>query len=338
MTILVTGGVGFTGANVVKELAERGNEVISLDIVPVDYLVEKYVEPWKKSVTFLKGDIRSKETVEEVSAYFKIDRIVHTATYTGYGDQESINGSSICEANFQGTVNMLDLARRLDAKQFIYVSSAAVYMGGGPIVTPISEDAVIHTSGFPTAGAYGFYGITKLGSELITQRYGHLYGFETASVRMVQNFGPIERITPYHSRISMPGQWTGWAARGETIQAGPHGSGITEGRHVGIDHVYVRDTAAGIAAMLEAPKLPRNEYNIASAEAVWLDDLVSAMKKAAPEAKFVDPIPSDAEMERPGFVFDNKRMKEDFGFEPKYDMAAALEDFMKWRRDSNFTE
>ena len=50
--------------------------------------MKRYVEPWKRRVTFLKGDITSKATVEEVSAYFRIDSIVHTATYTGYGDQE----------------------------------------------------------------------------------------------------------------------------------------------------------------------------------------------------------------------------------------------------------
>ncbi len=217
MAILVTGGTGFTGSNVVKELAERGKEVVSLDIVPPDDLVKRYVEPWKRRVTFLKGDITSKATVEEVSAYFKIDSIVHTATYTGYGDQERTKGSRICEVNFQGTVNMLDLARRLNAKQFLYISSVAVYFGGTPLETPIKEDVVLHTDGYPPADPDGFYSITKLGSELITQRYGHLYGFETASLRMVQNFGPIERVTPYHSRISLPGQWTGWVARGEPI-------------------------------------------------------------------------------------------------------------------------
>ena len=148
MAVLVTGGTGFTGANIVRELAERGNDVVSLDIVPPDDMVQRYLAPWAKQVTWLTGDIVSGADLEAVSAYERVESIVHAATYTPYGDTEKRNGRRVCDINLEGTLNVLDLARRLEVKRFMYISSAAVYQGQATPGEPLKEDMPLRLEGY----------------------------------------------------------------------------------------------------------------------------------------------------------------------------------------------
>ena len=71
MAVLVTGGTGFTGTNIVRELAERDVEVISMDIVPPDGLVQRYLAPWAGRVTWLTADIADRNGMEAASAYLQ---------------------------------------------------------------------------------------------------------------------------------------------------------------------------------------------------------------------------------------------------------------------------
>ena len=337
MAILVTGGTGFTGSNIVKELVEQGNKVISLDIVPPDDLLTRYLAPWANNVIWMTGDTVDRATTEAVSAYYEIDKIVHVATYSTYGNLETDNGRRVCDVNLQGTLNALDIARRLKVKRFIFISSAAVYYGRPTSDQPLREDAPLSPEAYPLS-APGFYCITKLAGELLTQRYGHLYGFDTASVRMSQNWGPIERVTPYHSRVSLPNQWAGKAVRGEPIEASPYGSGITEGRSFGTDHCYVKDTAAAVRVMLDAASLSYPVYNISTGHPLSLHDMVAAIREAHPSVKFVEPIPTEDPTKARSRHLDTTRMREDLGFVPKYDMASGLKDFIEWRQTFNFMD
>ena len=337
MAVLVTGGTGFTGTNIARELAENDLEVISIDIVPPDAMVQRYLEPWSQRVTWVTGDIAEKAGMEAASAYFNIDSIVHCATYTAYGDTESKNGRRLCDVNLQSTLNVLDLARRLEVKRVIYISSMAVY-GAGPFGNqPLKEDIPLKTEDYG-ANRTGFYSITKIASEMLTQRYGHLYGFETASIRMAQNWGPIERVTPYHSRVSLPNQWVGMAMRGEPIKASPNGTGIAEGRTFGTDHIYIKDTAAATRLMLEAPALKFPVYNISLGRPLYLSDMISAIREAYPAVKFVEPLPEMDPAKENGRVLNVDRMREDLGFAPKYDMVSSLRDFIEWRQTYGFLD
>jgi nucleoside-diphosphate-sugar epimerase len=337
MAVLVTGGTGFTGANIVRELAERGNEVVSLDIVPPDDMVQRYLAPWAKQVTWLTGDIVSGADLEAVSAYERVESIVHAATYTPYGDTEKRNGRRVCDINLEGTLNVLDLARRLEVKRFMYISSAAVYQGQATPGEPLKEDMPLRLEGYPLS-PYGFYATTKLASELLTQRYAYLYGFEAASIRMSQNWGPVERVSPYHTRVSLPNEWTGKAVRGEPVEASPFGKGITEGRSFGVDHIYIKDTATAVAMMLEAPALSYPTYNISTGRALSLHEMVEAIRQASPGVTFVEPVPGDDPTRERQTYLDVTRLREDLGFVPRYDLVSALEDFIDWRRAFGFMD
>ena len=330
MATLVTGGTGFIGSNIVRDLAERGHEVVSLDILPVDDLVHRNRGPWAGQVTWIQGDIVDPRILEQVAARGPIDNIIHNATYTPYGSIEGHDSRRVFDINLVGTVNLLDLARQLAVHRFLYISSAGVYQEEPASDQPLGEDKPLKPR--------GIYGVTKYASEGLTARYGQLYGFETASMRLAQNWGPMERVTPYRSRMSLPYEWVGKAVRGELIQASAFGHGITEGRRFGVEHPYARDTAAAVSLAVEAPSLSYPVYNISTGHRVSLHEMISAIREAHPEVKFADPIPEEDASEPLGPSLDVTRMVEDLGFVPRYDLVSGLRDYIEWRHTFQFMD
>ena len=326
MATLVTGGTGFVASNVVKALAERGHEVVSLDIAAPDDLVRRYLEPWTTRVTWVQGDICDKAMLEEVAVTHHISKIVHAAVYTAFTDDvERDNSRRYADINLGGTVNLLELARRLAVERFLYVSSSAVYRGAGIPGQPLKEDIPLNPN--------SLYGITKYASELLTRRYGELHGFDAVTVRIGGPYGPMERVTGYRAVMSLIHEWTGKAVRGEPIEVAPRGS---------MNHTYVLDTAAGICTVLDAPALPHKVYNNSRGHDTSVDELVDALRQAYPDVKYVEPIPREFPTPGPGGYgqgpMDPTRLREDLGFVAQFDLVAGLREYLKWRQAYHFTD
>jgi len=135
MRILVTGGAGFLGINLIRYLFERNHEVISLDIAEFDY------PDMKNKITVLKGDIRNPETVE--NALNGIDIVIHTAAALPLYSPDVIYSTEI-----EGTRILLQTATSKNIRRFIHISSTAVY--GIPDHHPIFE-----TDKLDGVGPYG---------------------------------------------------------------------------------------------------------------------------------------------------------------------------------------
>ena len=122
------------------------------------------------------------------------------------------------------------------------------------------------------------YGITKYAGELITRRYAELYGFQAVSVRLSTPYGPMERVTGHRAVMSVLYQWVGQAARGEPLSA--QGHDLSGGR----DYVYSVDTARGIMAILNAPELPNDLYNLTSG--IWITnrEILDTLSELAPDS------------------------------------------------------
>lgn len=334
MTTLVSGGTGFVGVNIVRDLAEHGHEVVSIDVGSPDALTQRFLEPWRERVTWVTGDVLDTALLDRIAAQHSIDKIVHAAAYTPYGEQERTHLRYTVDNNIGSEMNLLEFATRQGVKRFISVSTMGVYM------TEYQSEAAAHvtyTEDMPVRPSH-VYGITKVASEALLLRYGRLFGVETASVRLAQNWGPMERVTPFHARMSIPYYWTRQAARDEPIEVSPFGVGVTEGRCLNQDHPYALDTAAAMRALLDAPRLSHSEYNISNGVPVFVDDMVAAIREAHPEVKFVEPIPRDNASTRPGISLDATRLRQDTGFEFQYDLAKALKHCIAWRREGGFLD
>ncbi len=134
MVTLVAGGAGFIGINLVKVLAERGHEVVSLDIRPADALDRRYVAPWAGQVTFVQGDIRKKSDLKRVAADHRITRIVNSIDWggplsgsPGVGHETSTSAvRTMLDVNVIGKFNLLELASKLGVEKYVFVGSVSV--------------------------------------------------------------------------------------------------------------------------------------------------------------------------------------------------------------------
>ena len=319
MKTLVTGGTGFVASNIVRALAEQGEQVVSFDLVPPSDLLRAYIEPWAERVTFIQGDLLSQDELDAVLEQ-DIKRIVHAAVFTGlFPNIEAGRSRDIVAINVMGTTNVLEMARKLSIERFLYVSSGAVYGDDHP-------DRVLTEESAPRP--HTLYAVTKYVSELLTRRYGELHGFPTVSVRLGSPYGPMERVTGHRANQSLLKEWTGNIIRGEPIEVGD--------RSVEQVFSYVLDIAGGVCAVLNTPSLSYDIYNISTGEKTSLERIIAILRDLHPGLQVLDK--PEAEPPRGGRILEVQRLLRDVGFCPRYDLRSGLEEYLAWRRANNFTE
>ena len=121
--VLITGGAGFLGINLIRHLLARGYEISSLDVEEFDYPERGRIEP-------IKGDIRDKALVDR--AMEGVDLVIHTAAALPLYSPEDIYTTDV-----EGTRNVLEAARRHGVERVVHVSSKAGY--GIPVHHPYYE-------------------------------------------------------------------------------------------------------------------------------------------------------------------------------------------------------
>ena len=326
MATLVTGGTGFVGANIVKELAGAGHQVICLDLNSPDELMRGFLGDRSSQVTFITGDILDRTFLERMQDTQAIDKIVHAAVYTvNRIPLETERSREIVDINITGTTNLLELARAVRVQRFVYVSSGAAYGAAGAPDQTFNEDAAPRPD--------FLYGITKYTSELLTRRYGELHQLSTASVRLSTPYGPMERTTGHRGVMSVLYQWTGEALRGETIS-------LTD-PNAGRDYTYVADIADGVRTVLDAPALPHDLYNLTAGRWITYSEILERLKEILPDTSVEDAPGAGAatrSSEPSRGPLSGHRLYQDLGWTPKYDLTAGLTEYLAWRRSTPFLD
>ncbi len=181
--ILVTGGAGFIGTNLVNELKKRGHEVIAVDLFNTDR--EKYC----------RTDVRNFRQLEKVFDNRKFDYVYHLAAEYGRWNGEDYY-ENLWQTNVIGTKHMLRLQEKLKFKM-IFFSSAEVY---GDYEGRMFENIMVNN---PIKDTYQMndYAITKWAGELMCLNSAKMFGTETVRVRPVNCYGPHEHYTPYRGFI-----------------------------------------------------------------------------------------------------------------------------------------
>ena len=335
MTLLVTGATGFVMSVVGRHWldADPNERLVVLDSSPLDAAAQRYFAPVAKRLTVVTADITRPETWRGALAGHGITHIVHGATITPISrgsaseakrEPEAESPARIVDVNVMGTVEVLEWARTLpDFKRFIYMSSGAVYKHHGPDRPgePLPEDGYV----MPRR----LYGISKLASELITERYGDLFGLSTASVRPSSVYGPMDRVTRSRNMRHPPNRIAHLAVEGvkrvrvNTLDA------------VG-DYIHAEDLARAVVSLLRAARLGYSTYNVAYGTAVSIGDMVAWATEKVPGfgAEVVPPEQADILADptlRDGMwgAYDTSRIFGDTGWKPR-PMREALHAYMDW--------
>jgi UDP-glucose 4-epimerase len=200
--VLVTGGAGFIGSNLVDLLMENGYTVYVLDDLSTGKL--ENLERWSENgnFRFIPGDIRnpldSILTSSKMGGGPPIGTIFHLAARVDV-TTSFLDPKADMEVNYLGTLNVLEYASRMDVRKIVFSSSAAVY--GDTEVLPVNEDISLD----PLSP----YGLNKMASEILLKIYKAQYGLDHTILRFFNVYGPRQDPgNPYSGVISKYMNWT----------------------------------------------------------------------------------------------------------------------------------
>ena len=185
---VVTGAAGFIGSHLVDLLLANGVSVIGVDNLRTGNL-QNLEGPLKHDAfRFLKEDICSRKFPDIVRE--DVDVIFHFAAISSVKLSVE-NPILVNDTNVQGTINVLEMARKLDVKRFVYSSSAAVY--GDPESLPVQEETPLH----PLSP----YAASKISAEMYSISYENLYGISPTIFRYFNVYGPRQEKSEYSGVI-----------------------------------------------------------------------------------------------------------------------------------------
>jgi UDP-glucose 4-epimerase len=311
MAIVVTGGAGFIGRQLVERLCQESLGTATEPVVVLDNLRRGSREALAPliadgRVLFIEGDVRDTDVVRR--AVSGAETIFHLAAQANVMGSEG-NPDYAFTTNVTGTYNMLEAAQDAGVRRIVFASSREVY--GQPSLLPVPEDA-------PFAPK-NTYGATKAAGEMAC-RAASTHGLEVVALRLANVYGPGDtgRVIPL---------WLGCAARGEDLP-------LYGGDQV-LDLVWVGDV---VEAMIRAAQTPRQRFaarkwlgaddargffvalNIGTGEGTPITSLAERIRQFAARNIRVQLLPPRAvEVER--YVADITRARTALGFQPESPLA-----------------
>jgi UDP-glucuronate 4-epimerase len=312
--ILVTGGAGFIGSHLVDHLlAEKRWRVTVVDDFNDFYapgIKRENVRAHEQASEYrlVEADIRDRAALESVFAGTRFDVIAHLAARAGVRPslQEPV---LYTETNINGTLNLLELARRHQVGQFVFGSSSSVY--GINAKVPFSEEDPIRQPISP-------YAATKAAGELLCHSYTHLYGIRCVCLRFFTVYGARQRPDLAIHKFAR------LIEGGQPIPV--FGDGTTRR-----DYTYIDDIIAGVRAAIDYQSSPYEVINLGESRTVELRELIALLEKELDRNAIIDRQPL-----QPGDVpqtfADIKKARRLLGYNPQTQIEDGIHRFVEWFR------
>jgi len=300
---LVVGGSGYVGRELVRQLAERGDEV---------YVFVRSDQPADMPGVWLKGDITQGETIQAMLGDHRFDAVYHVASLPG----DTGDPLQMVMVNVLGLTNMLVYARDTEVKRFVLSSSISAYEWypatkfSPPDYMPVDEE-------HPTRPR-DMYSSTKRAQEILALTFYHQYGLPVTVLRLTAVVGPGGR-----------GGGRGWHEFAEKI---------AEGKSVQIPHfspdelchyVDLRDVARMHIVAGEHPKAVGEVFNCCGPRPTRGSEFIEIVERIVPGIKVDTGFPWS--MAQGGEIaFDMSKARKLLGFEPKYTLADSIQSIKDW--------
>jgi nucleoside-diphosphate-sugar epimerase len=311
--ILVTGGLGFIGHNVVRMLESFRHEVAVIDnqttygIVPQEELdalmLETLCRIKTRDITYA-----SIEDPFDDNIFAGVDCVIHLASFPR---QKIVNanpqwGSRVMS---EGLLNLCEMSKKNNVKKFVYISSSMVY---GDFTDDVTEDY--------DCKPQGQYGILKLTGEHLVKDYTRRGSFNHTIIRPSAVYGPLD----VEDRVIAKFMLT--AMRGGVLNV--NGAGET------LDFTFVEDAAEGIVAASLSDNTINKTYNITKSHSRSLLDAAELAVKIVGKGS-IEVRDKDADFPSRG-ALNIDAARRDFGYDPKVDVEEGFQKYYEWLSNSPF--
>jgi UDP-glucuronate 4-epimerase len=313
MNFLVTGGAGFIGSHVCERLLRDGHRVWTFDDLNdfYDPRIKRHnldeIRALGKPFEFVPGDLCDASALTALFSSVKFDQVIHLAARAGV--RPSLEQPALYQrVNVEGTVNVLEAARKSGVKKITIASSSSVY--GVNAKVPFSESDPIFSAVSP-------YAASKLAGEALGHAWHHLYQMDVAMLRFFTVYGPRQRPDlAIH-------KFTRLIEAGRPIPV--FGDGSTAR-----DHTHIADILEGIIACTRH-EFGFEIFNLGESRTVKLRELIALIETALGKQAIIDRQPL-----QPGDVpityADISKARARLGYNPRVKVEEGIRLFVDWYR------
>ena len=316
MIILVTGGLGLIGHNVVKKLEHDGHDVVITDtrtnygIIPqseIDYLISERMK-LIRTEKIHRVDISDREGVDWLFRHYRPEAVIHLASFPR---QKVVNSDPAkgAEVMSEGLLNLLEAGVKYQIDRFMYASSSMVY---GDFKDHVAEDAECRPQ--------GQYGIMKLAGEWLVKDYSRRGHFDHTIFRPSAVYGELDVEDRVISKFLLT------AMRGGILKV----NGINET----LDFTYVDDAANGFVQALSTTVTKNKTYNITKSHSKTLYEAAKLAVKLTGQGT-IEVRDKDQDFPSRG-ALDITAARRDFSFDPKIDIEEGFERYYRWLSTSEY--
>jgi UDP-glucose 4-epimerase len=312
MAVLVTGGAGFIGAHVARQLLDSGHEVVVLDDLSGGF--EANVP---EGVSFVDGSVTDPELVDELFRTHEFTHVFHLAAYAAEGLSHFIRRFNYTN-NVLGSVNIVNASVRAETvERFVFTSSIAVY---GPAQTPMSEEVVPEPE--------DPYGVGKYAVELDLAAAQRMFGLDYTVFRPHNVYGELQNLAdPYRNVI---GIFMNQLMSGRPMTIFGDGSQTRAFTHID-------DVAPVIARSIEVPEAANEVFNV-GAETPYsvlhlANEVAAAFGVDDPEIDFLP-----ARKEVVHAFSDHAKLHRVFGEQPTVPLDEGLRRMATWAQEAGVRE
>jgi len=313
MNFLVTGGAGFIGSHVCERLLRDGHRVWAFDDLNDFYDAQlkrsnlREIQSLAKPFEFFHGDLCNAAALAEIFSSVKFDQVIHLAARAGV--RPSIEQPALYQrVNVEGTVNVLEAARKTGVKKITIASSSSVY--GVNAKVPFSESDPIFSAVSP-------YAASKLACEALGHVYHHIYQMDVAMLRFFTVYGPRQRPDlAIH-------KFTKLIDAGKPIPV--FGDGSTAR-----DHTHIADVVEGVIACTQR-EFGFEIFNLGESQTVKLSGLIALIESALGKKAVIDRQPLQLG-DVPITFADISKARTKLNYNPKVKVEKGIPLFVDWFR------
>jgi UDP-glucuronate 4-epimerase len=311
MNFLVTGGAGFIGSHLCERLLRDGHGVWAFDDLNHFYDPRlkqrniREIQTLAKPFEFVRGDITDASALNEIFSSVKFDQVIHLAARAGV--RPSLAEPALYQrVNVEGTVNVLEAARKSGVKKIIIASSSSVY--GVNSKVPFSEND-------PIVSAISPYAASKLAGEALGHVWHHIYKMDVTMLRFFTVYGPRQRpdlAIHKFAKLIFDGKPVPVFGDGGTAR----------------DYTFISDTIDGVMAATKK-EFGFEIFNLGESQTISLSRMIESLETVLGKKAIIDRQPM-----QPGDVpitfADISKSRAKLGYHPQVPFEQGIKLFAEW--------